>query len=172
MIGESGASWNNVNVSMIYCIFIWKLKLWTKQLKLLDHITEKYVNLFLWYLKQEVLWRTTAYFHLVRHRKHSKQRVQQFFYCCMCIGSSGKVLPSLCLPRIGDISHADWWEGFMKYAVETGSGPLHTKFYKDCFRHSKFKREGYTDTQTALWSHKPTLIFFKIRRVGLKYVLL
>jgi hypothetical protein len=32
---------------------------------------------------------------------------------------------------------ADWWEGFMKYVVDMGSGAMYTKFHKDWFRHSK-----------------------------------
>jgi hypothetical protein len=37
-------------------------------------------------------------------------------------------------------SHRDWWEEYMKYAVEMGSGStinVHTTFHKDCFRHSE-----------------------------------
>jgi hypothetical protein len=35
--------------------------------------------------KQEVLGRTNRLLSLIRHRPHWKQRVQQFFYCCVCI---------------------------------------------------------------------------------------
>jgi hypothetical protein len=34
-----------------------------------------------------------------------------------------------------------------------------TKFHKDWFRHSQVNRGGYTDTQRAKWSYKPTFIF-------------
>jgi hypothetical protein len=40
--------------------------------------------------------------------------------------------------------YTDWWEAFMKYAVEMGSGAI--KFHKDWFRHSKVDRG---DTQTT-----------------------
>jgi hypothetical protein len=44
-----------------------------------------------------------------------------------------------------------------------GSGDvrdMRTKFHKDWFRHSKVNGGGgYTLTQTATWSHKPTLFF-------------
>jgi hypothetical protein len=42
-------------------------------------------------------------------------------------------------------------EGFIKYAVEMGSGAmiLHTRFYGDWFRHSKLYTTEFTDTQTA-----------------------
>jgi hypothetical protein len=48
--------------------------------------------------------------------------------------------------------------GEMKYAVEMVSGVIHTKFHKDWFRHSKAVEGGYTDTQTAWRSHKPTFL--------------
>jgi hypothetical protein len=71
-------------------------------------------------------------------------------------------LSSRCLPTIEGIHRL--MGGFMKYAVEMGSGAIiyvHTKFRYDWFRHSKVNREGFTDTQTALRSHKPTFIFSK-----------
>jgi hypothetical protein len=33
----------------------------------------------------------------------------------------------------------------VKYAVEVGSGVIHTKFHKDWFRHSKVSKWGYAD---------------------------
>jgi hypothetical protein len=45
----------------------------------------------------------------------------------------------------------------MKYAVEMGSGD---EFDEDWFRHSNLIG-GFTDTQAAWRSHKPTLIFPK-----------
>jgi hypothetical protein len=35
---------------------------------------------------------------------------------------------------------------------------VHTKFRKDCFRHSKVNMREFIDTQTALRSYKPTLL--------------
>jgi hypothetical protein len=32
-----------------------------------------------------------AYFRLIRHGPHRKQRVQQFFCCCVCFRGRGKV---------------------------------------------------------------------------------
>jgi hypothetical protein len=52
----------------------------------------------------------------------------------------------------------------MKYTVEMGSVPyIHTKFHKDWLSYSEVDKG---DTQTAWRSHKPTFIFFKIRKVG------
>jgi hypothetical protein len=58
---------------------------------------------------------------------------------------------------------------------------LNKKFWEElisCFplirhwRHRKLKKLGeYTDRGKARWSHKPPLIFFKIRKVGWKEVL-
>jgi hypothetical protein len=48
--------------------------------------------------------------------------------------------------------HTDWWEGFMKYAVEIGSGALIyiQIFIKTGSSIQKLIRGwGYTDTQTA-----------------------
>jgi hypothetical protein len=47
--------------------------------------------------------------------------------------------------------HTDWWEGFMNYSVEMGSGAIKTDSTIQKLRGG---------TQTALWSHKPTYIFF------------
>jgi hypothetical protein len=50
---------------------------------------------------------------------------------------------------------ADCWEGFMKYAVEIGSGTMtYVINFIDWFRHSKVDRG---DTQTRWRSHMPTL---------------
>jgi hypothetical protein len=35
--------------------------------------------------EQEVLWRTNRLLSWIRHGPHRKWRVQQFFYCCVCI---------------------------------------------------------------------------------------
>jgi hypothetical protein len=60
---------------------------------------------------------------LIRHGLHRKQRVQKLC-CCLCIRCRGNVfLPKLFLARKRGYTyrHTDWWEGFMKYAVEMGS---------------------------------------------------
>jgi hypothetical protein len=51
--------------------------------------------------QQEVLGRTNRRLSLIRHGPHIKRRVQQFFYCCVCIRYRGNVLPSRCLATIG-----------------------------------------------------------------------
>jgi hypothetical protein len=53
----------------------------------------------------------------------------------------------------------DWWEGFMKYAVEMGSGAMiYTKFHKNWFRHSKTNRRG--DSQTSRQHNLISLLLF------------
>jgi hypothetical protein len=42
-------------------------------------------------LKQEVLGRTNRLLSLILHGPHWKRRVQQFFYCCVCIRYLGNV---------------------------------------------------------------------------------
>jgi hypothetical protein len=58
----------------------------------------------------------------------------------------------------------------MNYGVEMCSGAMiySNKFHKDWFRHPKINREGFTDTQTAWRSHKPTFIFLKNKESRLK----
>jgi hypothetical protein len=41
--------------------------------------------------QQELLERTNALLSLIQHGPHRKRRVQQFFYCCVCIRYGGKV---------------------------------------------------------------------------------
>jgi hypothetical protein len=78
--------------------------------------------------KQDILGRTNRRLSLIRHEPHRKRRIQQFFYCCVCIRYRGNVsteaLPSngritftetsCCLATIGGYTyrHTDCWEGF------------------------------------------------------------
>jgi hypothetical protein len=41
--------------------------------------------------EQEVLGRTNRLLSLIRHGPHRKRRVQQLFYCCVCIRYGGDV---------------------------------------------------------------------------------
>jgi hypothetical protein len=88
------------------------------------------------------------------------ERVQQF-YVCACIRCRGDVftepLPSndkriqMETHRLmGGIYELRRWDGLR-------CRNIHTEFHKDWFKHSKVNSGGYTDTQTAMWSHKPTL---------------
>jgi hypothetical protein len=45
----------------------------------------------IWDTQQEVLGRTNRLLSLIRHGPYWKQRVQQFFYCCVCIHYHGNV---------------------------------------------------------------------------------
>jgi hypothetical protein len=53
----------------------------------------------------------------------------------------------------------------MKYVVEMGSGPMMyiPSFIKTGSGIQKLMWRGYTGTQTAWRSRKPTFLFFKIR---------
>jgi hypothetical protein len=57
--------------------------------------------------------------------------------------------------------HTDRWEGFMKYAVEMGSG---AQFHTDWLRHSKFNWGG-VDTD-SIEIAQAYFQFSKIRKVG------
>jgi hypothetical protein len=86
-------------------------------------------------LKQEVLGRTNRLLSLIRHGPHWKRRVQQCFYCCVCIRYIGNVSTEP-LP-----SH--------DRGIFTEPLPSNDRGH----------------TQTATWSHKPTL-FFQNRKIG------
>jgi hypothetical protein len=45
--------------------------------------------------------------------------------------------------------HTNRWEEFIEYTTEMGSGAIHIKFHKECFRHSKVNRGGiHRDTDS------------------------
>jgi hypothetical protein len=90
-------------------------------------------------------------------------------FSCIFV-AAGTYLPSCCLVTIrvqtqrlvGGIYEVHGWDGLR-------CRNIHTKFHKDWFRHLNI--DG--DTQTARWSHKPTLFFyFLMRKVGYKIMLL
>jgi hypothetical protein len=103
--------------------------------------------------KQEILGKTNRLLSLIRHGPHWKRHVQQLFYCCVCIRYRGNVSTEP-LPR-------NDWGIFTEPSrcLTTTRGFLPSRCLATI--------GGYTDshTQTARWSHKPTL-FFKIRKVG------
>jgi hypothetical protein len=81
---------------------------------------------------------------------HRKRRVQQFFYCCLCIPCRVNVFTEPLPSNEWGYTHTDCWEGFVKYAVVMDSGAMiiHTKFHKDWFRHSNVGWGGGGDSQT------------------------
>jgi hypothetical protein len=98
--------------------------------------------------KQEVLGRTNGLLPLIRHGPHWKRRVQQFFYCCVCICYRGNVytepLPSNEKGIFIEPLPSNHWATLPSRCLATIVG-IHT--------------------HTATWSHKPTL-FFQNRNVG------
>jgi hypothetical protein len=85
--------------------------------------------------KKKSLGRTNRLLSLIRHGPHWKRRVQQLFYCCVCIRYRGKVsaepLPS------------------KDKGIFTESFPTN----------NRGGTYAHTHTQIATWSHKPTLFF-------------
>jgi hypothetical protein len=58
---------------------------------------------------------------------HRKRRVQQFFYCCVCIRCGGNFFFTEPLPsndRGYTCRHTDCWEGFMKCDADMDSEAL------------------------------------------------
>jgi hypothetical protein len=78
-----------------------------------------------------------------------KRRVQQFFYCCVCIRWCGNVFISP-FPSNDRGIHIQTHrgEGFIKYAVEMGSGAMIyiQSFIKIGSGIQKFNRVGNRDT--------------------------
>jgi hypothetical protein len=83
--------------------------------------------------KQGVLGRTNRLLSLIRHEPHSKRRAQQFFYCCVCI----------------------------RYRGDVSTEPLSCNdsgiFTEPLPSNNRRDMQIHTHTQTATWSHKPTL---------------
>jgi hypothetical protein len=130
-----------------------------------------------------------AYVSLIRHGPHIKRRLQLFlaagmYLPCCYLATIGEYtdtsvqqfstvarvfvaaetcLPSICLATIGEIhiqTHTDLWEGFMKYAVEMGSGAM---IYIPSFIYigSSIQTLMGGDTHIHRGSHKPTFILSK-----------
>jgi hypothetical protein len=80
----------------------------------------------------------------------------------MCICCRTTRLPSRCSGTTG-YTHRDRWVGFMKYAVKTVSGAIIyiPSFIKNGLAIRKLMGRGFRETQTGLWSYKPTSLFFK-----------
>jgi hypothetical protein len=80
-----------------------------------------------------VLRRTNCLLSLIRHGPHWKLHVQQFFYCCVCI----------------------------RYRSNISAEPLPSNdrgiFTEPLRSNDKGDTQTHTHTQTATWSHKPTL---------------
>jgi hypothetical protein len=55
-----------------------------------------------------------------------EKNAHQFFYCFLCIRCRRNFLPNRCLATIGLYSyrHTNWWQGFIKYAIETDWGVM------------------------------------------------
>jgi hypothetical protein len=93
------------------------------------HILTPYWPMYLFLLIQEVLGRTNRLLSLIRHGPHWKRRVQQFFYCCVCI----------------------------RYRGNVSSEPLPSNdrgIFTDPLR--SHDRRGYTGTQTRTHTHTHT----------------
>jgi hypothetical protein len=113
-----------------------------------------------------------AYFPLIGQGSHRKRRVQQFFYCCLCVSwrntSFTEPLPS---NNWGiHIQTHRWMRGIYELRRWDGLSchDIHTKFHKDWFRHSNIDGGGGGDTQ----KHRQhgdlisLLLFFPSRKVG------
>jgi hypothetical protein len=82
---------------------------------------------------------------LIRHGPHWKRRVQQFFYCCVCIRYRGNVsteqLPTNDRGIFTELLPSNN-KGTFTVALPSND--------RGIYRHTQ------THTRTATWSHKPT----------------
>jgi hypothetical protein len=81
-----------------------------------------------------------------------------------CLAKMGIFLPNCCLETVGGYAyrHKDWYEDFIQYAVEMGLCAIIYTYIPSFMRIRSAIQKlqgGYTDTQTAWWSHKPIFIF-------------
>jgi hypothetical protein len=79
-----------------------------------------------------------VYFPLIRHEASNNSSI----VACVSVAVVAFFLLSRCLVTIGGCRHTDRWEGFMKQAVEMGSGAI---ISIPSFWHSKVDR---VDSQT------------------------
>jgi hypothetical protein len=110
--------------------------------------------------KQEGLGRTYRLPSLIRHGQHWKRRVQQFFYCCVCIRYRGNVST----------------EPLPSNDREIFIEPLPSND-KGIFTEPLLTNDRGIPRHTATRSHKPTLFlayspYFEKIKVGLWYTLL
>jgi hypothetical protein len=115
-------------------------------------------------IKQEVLGRTNRLLSFIRHGTHWKRRVQQFFYCCVCIRYRGNVstepLPSndrgIQTHRLTTVEMVSGAVIYVPSFIKIGSGV------------QRLIRGGCTDTHTHTEQRHliSLLYFFKIRQAG------
>jgi hypothetical protein len=98
-------------------------------------------------IKQEVLRRTNPLVSLIRHGPHWKRRVQQLFYCFVCIRYRGNVstesLPS------ND-------RGIITEPLPSNNKGIFAEQLPSNDRGIQRHTHTHAHTQTATWTHKPT----------------
>jgi hypothetical protein len=120
----------------------------------------KYIGLYIYfwayfpYFEQEVLGRTNRLLSLIQHGPHWKRRVQKFFHCWGVFVNAVTFLPSRCPATIGGLLPG--------HCLATIGGILPSRCLATI---EDTHARARSHTQTATWSHKPTL-FFQNRKVG------
>jgi hypothetical protein len=100
------------------------------------------------------LGRTNRLLSLIRRGPHLKRRVQQCFYCCLCIRYRGNVSTQ----PVPSNDKGIFTEPLSGNDKRTYTKPLPSNG-KEIHRH--------THTETLTWSYEPILFFFfKISKVG------
>jgi hypothetical protein len=97
--------------------------------------------------KQEVLGRTNRLLSMIRHGQHWKRRIRQSFYCCVCIRYHGNVSTEPLPSNDRGI--------FTEPSLSNDKGI----FTEPLPSNDMGETQALARTQTAMWSHKPTLVF-------------
>jgi hypothetical protein len=117
--------------------------------------------------KQEVLGGSNRLFSFDTSRTAYRTTPPAVLFC-VHIRCRGNMLLSRCLATVGAYTygHTGWLVGFMKYAVETGSGVMINIpcFIKIGSAIQKLMEWEWIDRQTAWRSHKPTFFIKKNER--------
>jgi hypothetical protein len=144
---------------MLHTLYSWAYE---TQLSLLIYKTGLHM---MSYFLQEVMGRTNRLLSLKWHGPNRKLCVQQFFYCYVCTSCRGKVFIETLSGNYKRYTHrnTDHWEGFMKYAVEMGSGaviyiPSVTKIDSAIIK-LMWRGGEFTNTQTRCRYHTRKLTF-------------
>jgi hypothetical protein len=120
--------WLRMHQKIIFSVFgsLCKLAIFEK-ISVLEENARiiKKLNCLILY-KHEVLGRTNRPLSLIRHRPYRKQRDHQSFTVACVFVAAVTFLPNRCLATLGEYTcrHTGWWKGFMKYAIEMGSGVM------------------------------------------------
>jgi hypothetical protein len=88
----------------------------------------------------------TTYFPLIQHGPHRKRRVQQFFYCCLCIHCHGNIFTEPLFKKIkgytkdtqlmGGIQEVRRWDGLRCHDIHNNFHKIYLSIYLSIYFYS------------------------------------